>query len=168
LLKYLAGGSLGLLAIVAIFTCSPDDRTEACPTPVPDSPGAVRMQEARGLARFQVAYPCFLPNGQRLETTSVTGPSGRQQVELAFDGPFEMRFRQSQFPPAVSADPAGASRVVVELFDNTPATLIERYDGSSKALYHLLWERNGFFWELQASGPPQQRRAILESARSLQ
>ena len=100
-------------------------------------------------------------------TVSVTGAAGRQQVELAFDGPFEMTFRQAQFAPAFSADPAGASRVVIELHPNTPATLIERYDGSAKALYHVIWQRNGFYWELHAVGPPQQRRAILDAARSL-
>ena len=85
-----------------------------------------------------------------------------------FNGPYEMTIRQSQIPPAQSADPAGASKVDVQLFPNTEATLIERNDGSRKAMYHLLWVRNGLYYELQAFGPPLQRQQILDAARSLE
>ena len=99
---------------------------------------------------------------------AVTGQPGRQQAELVFDGPFDLTLRQSQYPPAVSADPAGASHSEVALFPNVRATLIEVNDGTSRALYHLLWDQNGVYYELQALGPPQQRRTVLEIARSLQ
>ena len=46
--------------------------------------------------------------------------------------------------------------------------LIERNDGTRDALYHLFWQQNGIYYEVQAFGPPLQRRAILEFARSLQ
>jgi hypothetical protein len=109
-----------------------------------------------------------LPNAQLLESASVQGPSGRQRADLVFDGPFDLTVRQSQVPPPVSPDPAGASRRVVDLFPNVRATYIERNDGTSKALYHLFWEVNGLFYEVQAFGPPLQSRAILQVARSLQ
>jgi hypothetical protein len=35
-------------------------------------------------------------------------------------------------------------------------------------MYHLLWQRDDIYYELQAFGPPQQRRLILEIARSLE
>jgi hypothetical protein len=79
-----------------------------------------------------------------------------------------MTIRQSQVAPAVSPDPTGASRVSITLLTNVPATLIERNDGSAKALYHLYWERNDLFYELQAYGPPLQRDTVLKMARSLQ
>jgi hypothetical protein len=94
--------------------------------------------------------------------------AGRQQAELVFTGPFDLTIRQSQFAPAVSPDPSGASRTVIDLFPNVRATLIERYDGTSRALYHLFWERDGIHYEVQAVGPHQQRRLILLIATSLQ
>lgn len=109
-----------------------------------------------------------MPATQRLESATVTGAPGRQQVELIFAGTFELTIRQAQFPPAVNPDPSGASRSTVDLFPNTQAIFIERNDGSEKALYHLFWARNGIFYELQASGPPLQRRAILRIATSLE
>ena len=99
---------------------------------------------------------------------AVTGQPGRQQAELVFDGPFDLTLRQSQYPPAVAADPAGASHSEVALFPNVRATLVERNDGTRCALYHLFWEQDGLFYEVQASGPPLQRRTILNVARSLQ
>jgi hypothetical protein len=109
-----------------------------------------------------------VPGGQRLASASVIGPAGRQQAELTFEGPFDMAVRQSQFPPPVTPDPSGASRITVDLFPNVRATLIERNDGSSRALYHLFWEREGIYYEVQAVGPPLQRRAILLVATSLE
>lgn len=109
-----------------------------------------------------------MPAAQRLEAATVTGTPGRQQVELIFAGPFELAIRQAQFPPSVDPDPSGASRIEVDLFSNVEATLIERNDGSEKAMYHLFWMRNGMYYELQAVGPPLQRRAILRVATSLQ
>ncbi len=99
---------------------------------------------------------------------AVTGQPGRQQAELVFDGPFDLTLRQAQYAPAVSADPAGASRTEIDLLPNVRATLIERNDGTRKALYHLLWQRNGIYYEVQALGPPLQRRTILLVATSLQ
>lgn len=48
------------------------------------------------------------------------------------------------------------------------AILLEVNDGTRKALYHLFWERDGLFYELQAVGPPLQRRQILQVATSLE
>jgi hypothetical protein len=98
----------------------------------------------------------------------VTGERGRQKAELTFSGPFDLTVRQSQFPPAVNPDPAGASRRFVDLLPNVRATLIEKNDGSNRALYHLFWEQNDLFYEVQASGPALQQRLILLVATSLQ
>lgn len=95
------------------------------------------------------------------------GETGRQRVELVFQGAFDMTLRQAQVPPPVTPDPTGASRITVRLFDNVPASLIESNDGTGDALYHLYWERNGVYYELQAYGPPLQRETILRVARSL-
>lgn len=97
----------------------------------------------------------------------MTGQPGRQRSELRFEGPFDLALRQAQTPPAQAADPTGATRIVIELLPQVRATLIEVNDGSGQALYHLFWEQDGLFFELQASGPPLQRRTILEVARSL-
>lgn len=83
-------------------------------------------------------------------------------------GPFDFTIRQSQYPPAVQPDPSGASRVQIDLAARTPATLIERNDGSGDVLYHLFWQDQGIHYELQAFGPAQQRRVILQIARSLE
>jgi hypothetical protein len=98
----------------------------------------------------------------------VTGDAGRQQAELVWDGPFDLTLRQSQLAPAVAPDPAGASHIIIDLFPNVPATLIEQNDGSGHALYHLFWQRGGVYFEVQAVGPPLQRRAVLKIATSLQ
>ena len=157
-----------MLLIFAAFTCSTSDSTDACELPREGSEEAQLLEAARRQAAFPLLYPCELPGATRLEAATVTGMPGRQQAEFVFAGPFEMSVRQSQFPPAVNPDPAGASRINVDLFPNVRAVLIERNDGSSKALYHLFWERNGIYYEVQAAGPPLQRRQILQVATSLQ
>ena len=160
---------VAFLALMA-FSVESDDAVSACPTPPPGTEAARLLDGVRAQARFAVKYPCKLPAGERLEGATVTGMPGRQRVELAFDGPFDIKVRQSQVPPAFSPDPAGASRIQIELgLPGVPtATLIERNDGTSDALYHLFWEQQGLFYEVQAFGPPQQRRTILQLATSLQ
>jgi len=117
-----------------------------------------------------VLYPCYLPGGERLETGSVANvdPTGRQAVEFVFAGPFDMTIRQSQLPPPVNPDPAGASRTTIDLFPNVQAIFIQVNDGSGKAMYHLFWTRSGIFYELQAYGPALQQRTILQVATSLE
>jgi hypothetical protein len=168
--KRLAGGAVLLVAFIFMaFTCqSADSNDDSCPMPTAGSEQAALLDRARGEAAFNLLYPCRLPAASRLIAANVQGARGRQQTELVFNGPYDMTIRQSQVPPAQSADPAGASKIDVQLFSNTQATLIERNDGSQKALYHLLWVRNGLYYELQAYGPPLQRRQILDAARSLE
>ena len=147
------------LVIAAAFTCQGAGTPQACPTPLPGSVGDTARARAQAEASFPILYPCFMPAAQRLEAATVTGAPGRQQVELIFAGPFELTVRQAQFPPAVNPDPSGASRTNVDIFPNVPAILIERNDGSQRALYHLCWGQNGMYYEVQAVGPPLQRRA---------
>jgi hypothetical protein len=117
---YVFGGiSIAVLAVVA-FTCE-GARVEACPAPAAGSPQAAQLAQARSAAGFAVLYPCYLPNGQRLETVTLTGNAGRRRAELIFDGPFELAVRQSQYPPPLNPDPAGASRTEVNLFPNVRA-----------------------------------------------
>ena len=168
LLPYFAGGLGVALVVWSAATCSSNDVTSACPMPAPGSKEAGALDEARSRARFPVLYPCELPAGQRLSSTSVIGNPGRQQAELVFAGPFDLTIRQSQFPPVVAPDPAGASHIVVDLSPNVRGTLIERNDGTRRALYHLLWEQDGVHYEVQAYGPPLQRRQVLLVATSLQ
>ena len=149
-------------------TCEGSSPVSACPTPPPGSHADGLLAQARAQAGFTVLYPCQLPNAQELSTATVTGVAGRRQTELVFTGPFDLTIRQSQYPPAVSPDPSGASRITIDLFPNVRATLIERNDGSSRALYHLFWEQNGIHYEVQAVGPPQQRRLVLLIATTLQ
>ncbi len=157
------------MLILGFATCSTETRVAgACPTPEPGSRAADSLSRVRGEAGFGLLYPCTLPGAERLETAALSGPPGRRRVELLFNGPFEMAIRQSQFPPPFAPDPAGASRITLDLFTNVRAILLETNDGSSKAEYHLFWEQNGLFYELQALGPPLQRRTVLEIARSLQ
>ena len=141
---------------------------EACPTPVPGSSQDGLLQKARTGAAFTLLYPCSMPGSQQLTSSSVIGDKGRQQAELVFSGAFDLTIRQSQFPPAVSPDPAGASRRTIDLFPNVKATLIEINDGSGSAQYHYLWERGGIYFELQAVGPPLQERSLRQVATSLQ
>jgi hypothetical protein len=150
------------------FTCSSNDPGEGCALPPPGSEEDQLIQDAKNRAGFQLLYPCYLPNAQTLESTAVIGDPGRQAVSFVWVGPFEFTIRQSQFPPAVSPDPSGSSRMALDLFPNTRAELIEVNDASGDALYHLYWQRDDIYYELQAFGPPQQRRIILEIARSLQ
>ena len=150
------------------FTCDTDDTVDACPMPKPGSDEYLFVQRAVDEAGFEVRFPCYLPNSQRLRSGAITGQEGRQLVEFAWDGPFDMVVRQSQYAPAPVAATAGASRRTIDLFPNTRATFIEINDGSAKAQYHLLWNRNGIYYELQAVGPPLQQDAILRVARSLE
>ncbi len=156
------------MLIIGFATCSSAPTPEACPLPAAGTQGATIIEQAKQRARFPLSYPCYLPNSQVLESHSVTGELGKQRSEFAFTGPFEIAIRQAQVPPPVEPDPTGASRRSIFLFDGIQASFIERTDGTSKALYHLYWERDGFFWELQAFGPYQQQRIILQIARSLQ
>jgi hypothetical protein len=154
--------------IFAAFTCSSSDVTSDCPAPEPGSEAAMALTQARQQAGFTLLYPCYLPAGQTLDSTSVTGDPGRQMAEFVFVGPFDLRIRQAQYPPAVAPDPVGASQTFISLFPNVQATLIERNDGTRQAMYHLFWSRNGVYYELQAFGPPLQRRLILQIATSLE
>ena len=149
-------------------TCNSSTVVEACALPPQGSAAAGLIEDARSQAGFELEYPCYLPNAQRLESSAVTGESGRQQASFVWVGPFEFTIRQAQYPPAVSPDPSGASRTTVDLSPRTPATLIERNDASGDVLYHLFWQDQSIHYELQAFGPPQQRRIILEIARSLE
>jgi hypothetical protein len=157
-----------VLFVYLAATCSSVDTTDACATPLAGSEADGLLQDARSQAGFELVYPCYLPNAQELESTAVTGDPGRQAVSFVWTGPFEFTIRQSQYPPAVSADPSGASRTTIDLFPATRATLIEQNDASGDALYHVLWQDKGIYYELLAYGPPQQRRIILDIARSLQ
>jgi hypothetical protein len=126
------------------------------------------LAQAEAQAGFPLLYPCDLPAGESLESVAVTGEAGRRRAELIFTGPYEMAVRQSQVPPVVNADPTGASRSVVDLFPNVRASFIQINDGSSRAIYHLLWERDGLYYEVQAAGPPLQQRQIRLVATSLE
>ena len=165
---YYVGGGLFTAVVLFLFaTCSSTAPIIGCPTPQ-EGTAATDLMRAHDSAGFPVVYPCFLPASERLENVTIVGEVGRQQVEMVFDGPFDLTIRQSQFAPVFTADPAGASRIRINLFSNVPASLIERNDGTRQALYHLFWEQDGVFYELQAFGPPLQRRQILEVARSLE
>jgi hypothetical protein len=157
-----------VLAVGAIATCSTNDQVEACPTPVPGSAEARTLESTRLRADFTLLFPCYLPNTERLMQGSVVGEQGEQRTEITFEGAFDMALRQSQVPPPIEAEQTGASRITLQLFPGTEALLIEKNDGSSRALYHLLWERGGTHYELQAFGPPLQRATVLKIARSLQ
>lgn len=149
-------------------TCNILEPAEACSIPSAESSAGIMLMGTRENAEFGLRYPCYLPNSQHLTSSTVIGTPGRQQVEMVWEGPFYIALRQSQYPPAASPDPTGASRTIIDLFSNVRATLIERYDGSGQALYHLFWQRNRVYYEIQAFGPPQQRRIILDIARSLE
>lgn len=150
------------------YTCDSGPPVSACPLPQPGSDQEAVLQRVRDEAQFQVLYPCSLPGSQQLANGSVTGNPGRQQAELVFEGVFDLTVRQAQYPPAVSPDPAGASRRTIDLFPNVRASLIEINDGSGAASYHYFWEQNGIFYEVQAIGPPLQERTIRAVATSLQ
>jgi len=149
-------------------TCNSADPTSACPTPEPGTEAYEFIETARANAGFPLLYPCYLPNGQSLESTAVIGEPGRQAASFVWRGPFDFTIRQSQFPPAAVPDPSGVSRRSLDLFPNVRADLVERNDGSGDAMYHLFWQQNDIYYELQAFGPAQQQRIILRIARSLQ
>lgn len=160
-----------IVAVVAVYlatTCSSSDRAEACLLPEPGSDEYALVQRVRAEAGYELLYPCYLPNAQALESTAIIGDPGRQAVSFVWRGPFEFTIRQSQYPPVVPPDPAGVARSGLNLFPNVRAELIQRNDGTGDAMYHLLWQRDDIYYELQAFGPPQQRRIILEIARSLE
>jgi hypothetical protein len=156
------------IVVYLAATCGAGDPVSACPQPVDGSAGEAALQRVRDEAGFEVLYPCSLPGGTQLYDGSITGEPGRQQVELFFEGVFEIAVRQSQFPPAVAPDPTGATRRTIDLFPNVPAALIEINDASGDASYHYYWERDGIFYEVQAVGPPLQERALRAVATSLQ
>jgi hypothetical protein len=117
---------------------------------------------------FPILYPCKLPNSQILTSVDVVGEKGKQSVSITFDGPFEITVRQSQIAPLVNADPSGASHSVVDsLFPGVKADLIEINDGSGRATYHLIWAKQSLYYEVLMTGPPLQRQAVLDLARSL-
>jgi hypothetical protein len=99
---------------------------------------------------------------------SVTGEPGRQQVELFFEGVFEISVRQAQFPPPVPPDPTGSTHRTIDLFPNVQAELIEINDASGAASYHYYWERNGIFYEVLAVGPALQERTLRTLTTSLE
>lgn len=169
ILRY--AGVVGAIAVVVVlaFTCSTSEVGSDCGLPAEGSRAAGLLAEGRSQSAFPVLYPCYLPNSQQLENVAVLGDRGRQSVALTFGGPFDITLHQSQIQPLVNADPSGASHSVVSnLFPGVRAELIEIYDGSSRIIYRLLWTRSGMYYELLAAGPPQQRRTILQIARSLE
>src|SRR5262249_23934120 len=116
---------------------------------------------------FPLLYPCELPAGEKLTAVTIAGEIGAQSGTLTFGGPFDMTLRQSQVPPALSADPAGASLIIIDLVPSVKPQLIQRHDGSRKAEYHLVWNQQGIFYDLLADRPPLSREQILKAARSL-
>jgi hypothetical protein len=163
------GGALGVALVIWLAgNCSTGGQDAVCDRPSAGSLAANRLDEAGAAAAFTILYPCDLPAAEELTDATLTGEPGKQIAELRFDGPFDVSVRQAQFAPLQQADPTGASRISIDLFPNVRATLIERNDGTNKALYHFIWERNGIFYEVQASGPPLQRDAIRAIATSLQ
>jgi hypothetical protein len=158
----------GALILYMVATCGGGEPVSACPLPAPGSPQDAILRRTRDGADFAVRYPCHMPLGQQLSSSTVTGVSGRQQAELVFSGTFDLTIRQAQFPPAISPDPSGASRRTIDLFPNTRAILIEINDASGDAQYHYFWERDGFYFELQSVGPPLQERTMRQVATSLQ
>ncbi len=152
-----------------VFTCRPPEVESGCPASGDGSREAALLDEGQAQTAFDILYPCRLPNSQRLITIDVVGDRGKQSVTAVWDGPFEITVRQSQVAPVVNADPAGASHIVLaDLFPGIKVDLIEINDGSSRALYHLIWARGGMYYEVLAVGPPLQRRLVLEIARSLE
>jgi hypothetical protein len=90
------------------FTCSSNDPTSACPMPATGSKEDALLQEARSQAKFALVYPCQLPAGESLDGATVTGTPERQQAELSFGGAFDIKLRQSTYPPTANPDPSGA------------------------------------------------------------
>jgi hypothetical protein len=151
---------------LAVRTNRVDD--SACDLPPAGSDAAALLERLQDEAGFEVLYPCDLPAGQTLSTGIVEGEGSRRSATMEFEGPFDIVLRQALAPPAVSPDPTGASRQMIDLFPDIRAILIELNDGTRKSFYHVLWERNGIYYEVIANGPPQTRRHILDFATSLQ
>ena len=126
------------------------------------------LDTLRAEAGFTLLYPCELPAGEALVSAAAAGEGQRRHTTMVFAGPFDLTLGQALAPPAVSPDPTGASRIYIPLYPDVRAILIERNDGSQRAFYQLLWERDGVYFEIVADGPPQSRRLILEIARSLE
>jgi hypothetical protein len=164
-------GLVGLVVACTAYsalTVTVTDPSGSCTIPAKDSDAGSLLDDSTQQAGFKVLYPCQLPAGEKLTTAGVTGDPGARSSTLTFGGPFDMTVRQSQVPPALSADPAGSSHLVIDLFPNVKAQLIERNDGSRKAEYHLVWNQGAFFYDVLADGPPLSRDLILKAARSLQ
>ena len=165
----LAGAGVLLAAFVyAAMTVSVTEPTGGCYLPAAGSAAAATLNDGKSKAAFPLVYPCDLPGGETLTAIQVTGATGKQTAVLAFDGPFDMTVRESQVAPAINADPGGTTHIVLNLFPNTKADVIERNDGSAKAEYRIVWSQAGIYYEVLASGPPLSREQILKVARSLQ
>jgi len=166
IVKFLLAFAVVAVVIAGFVTCEGSDTSGACAR-LTEKEQQV-LADARKASAINLQYPCTLPAAEHLVSTSTTGPPGRQRTELVFGGPYDITVRQSQYPPPVGPDPAGASRTTIDLFPNVQADFVQINDGSQQATYHLFWVRNAIFYELQAFGPPLQQRQILEMARSLQ
>jgi hypothetical protein len=154
--------------VFLVFTCGTPEAESDCPLPKEGTHQADAIADGKSKAGFPVLYPCKLPNSQTLTSFDVVGAPGKQSVSITFDGPFEITIRQSQIAPVVNADPTGASHTVVrDLFPGTDADLIEINEGTGKAQYHLIWSRGPMYYEVLMTGPPLQRKAVLDLARSL-
>jgi len=165
----LIGGAALIAALVYVATTvSVTEPTGGCYFPAAGSSQESILTEGRTKARFNLLYPCQLPGGEALTAINVSGTAGQQTAVLAFDGPFDMTVRQSQVAPILSPDPAGTSHIVVDLFPNIKADVIERNDASRNAEYRVVWAQGGVFFEVLAAGPPLSREQILKVARSLQ
>jgi hypothetical protein len=150
-------------------TCGTADVESDCPVPADGSRQGDILSEGRQQSAFPILYPCKVPNSETLTSVNVVGDKGKQSVSVSFDGPFQITIRQSQVAPLVNADPSGSSHSVVDnLFPGVRAELIEINDGSGHATYHLIWDRGGMYYEVLMTGPPLQRKAVLDLARSLQ
>ncbi len=156
------------VAVYSAAVCTVTEPTGGCDFPAEGSREAATLDAARAKAAFTLLYPCDLPEGQGLTSVDVTGAAGRQSATMFFDGPFEISVRQSQVAPIQSADPAGASHIVIELLAGVNADLIERNDGSRRAEYRIVWARGGFYYEVLALGPPLSRRQIVNVAKTLE
>jgi hypothetical protein len=139
-----------------------------CDLPAAGSAGEAVLARLRAAASFTIRYPCNLPAGEELVSGDVTGEGSREAVIMVFEGPFELTLSQALSPPVVNPDPTGTTRRFENLYPDVRATLIERNDGTQDAFYDLLWERDGVYYEIVATGPTQTRRLILDIALSLE
>lgn len=156
------------LLVYLAATCGTAEVESDCPIPQPGTRQGDLIAENRGKALFSVLYPCKLPNSQTLTAFDVIGPSGKQTVSITFDGPFQITIRQSQVAPVTNPDPSGASHTVLRnLFPGSDADLIEIYEGSSQTRYDLFWARQNVYYEVLMTGPPLQRKIVLDLTHSL-